>query len=117
MVGGRWGLLGEEETVLGTNISDNNGPILNHNTDTSDLGGGIMSPLTAWSPLDCSADCVRDCDLLSVGTVTPLRSGSSGLKAWNIGTILSGLYKLWENGCMQFEYLIKGTFWTLNLNL
>ena len=44
-VGGRWGLLGEEETVLGTNISDNNGPILNHNTDTSDLGGGRADTL------------------------------------------------------------------------
>ena len=51
---GRWGLLGEQETFLGTNISDNNGPILKHNTDTSDLGGGIMSPLTPWSPLDSS---------------------------------------------------------------
>ena len=111
---GRWGLLGEQETFLGTNISDNNGPILKHNTDTSDLGGGIMSTLTPWSPLDSSADCVRDCDLLSAGTVTPLRSGSSGLKAWNIGTMMSGLFKLWENGCMQFEYLIRGT---LNPNL
>ena len=113
MVGGRWGLLGEEETVLGTNISDNNGPILNHNTDTSDLGGGRADSLVTTRLLSS----VRDCDLLSVGTITPLRSGSSGLKAWNIGTILSGLYKLWENGCMQFEYLIKGTFCALNLNL
>ena len=45
MVGGRWGLLGEQETFLGTNISDNNGPILNHNTDTSDLGGGRADSL------------------------------------------------------------------------